>query len=59
MKRSQPRPNSHGGSTSPSSSGFFRTPLNLISRGATGNVPQQIPAAAPQWEEGWIGTRLL
>ncbi|HYW84976.1 MAG TPA: hypothetical protein VFB30_17065, partial [Spirochaetia bacterium] len=36
-----------------------RTPLNLISRGAAGNVPQQIPAAAPQWEEGWIGTRLL
>ena len=41
------------------SSGFFRTPLNLISRGAAGNVPQSIPAAAPQWEEGWIGTRLL
>ncbi len=41
------------------SSGFFRTPLNLISRGAAGNVPQQIPAAAPQWEEGWVGTRLL
>ena len=41
------------------SSGFFRAPLNLISRGAAGNVPQQIPAAAPQWEEGWIGTRLL
>ena len=41
------------------SSGFFRTPLNLISRGAAGNVPQQIPAAAPHWEEGWIGTRLL
>jgi len=41
------------------SSGFFRTPLNLISRGAAGNVPQQIPAAAPQWEEGWIGTRFL
>ena len=39
--------------------GFFRTPLNLIARGAAGNVPQQIPAAAPQWEEGWIGTRLL
>jgi hypothetical protein len=41
------------------SSGFFRTPLNLISRSAAGNVPQQVPAAAPQWEEGWIGTRLL
>ncbi len=41
------------------SSGFFRTPLNLISRGPAGNVPQQIPAAAPQWEEGWIGTKLL
>ena len=41
------------------SSGFFRTPLNLVSRGAAGNTPQQVPAAAPQWEEGWIGTRLL
>ena len=41
------------------SSGFFRQPLNLVSRGAAGNVPRQIPAAAPQWEEGWIGTRLL
>ncbi|HET6451739.1 MAG TPA: hypothetical protein VFI08_10525, partial [Spirochaetia bacterium] len=41
------------------SSGFFRTPLDLLSRGAAGNVPQRIPAAAPQWEEGWIGTRIL
>ena len=41
------------------SSGFFRTPLNLLSRGPAGNVAQQVPAAAPQWEEGWIGTRLL
>jgi hypothetical protein len=40
------------------SAGFFKTPLNLISRGATGNVPQSTPAAAPQWEEGWVGTKL-
>ncbi len=40
------------------SSGFFKTPLNLISRGAAGNVPQQTPAASPQWEEGWIGAKV-
>ncbi|MGO8695589.1 MAG: hypothetical protein ACLQMF_18155 [Rectinemataceae bacterium] len=40
------------------SSGFFRQPLDLISRGAAGNVPVQIPGAAPQWEEGWVGTKL-
>ena len=39
------------------SSGFFKTPLNLISRGAAGNVPQQTPAASPKWEEGWIGAK--
>ena len=41
------------------SSGFFKTPLNLFSRGPAGNVPQQIPAAAPQWEEGWWGVKVL
>jgi hypothetical protein len=41
------------------SSGFFKTPLNLFSRGAAGNVPQQIPAAAPQWEEGWWGVKMV
>jgi hypothetical protein len=41
------------------SSGFFKTPLNLVSRGAAGNAPQQTPAASPQWEEGWIGTKVV
>ncbi|HUJ76442.1 MAG TPA: hypothetical protein VL359_16390, partial [bacterium] len=41
------------------SSGFFRTPLSFLSRGPAGDVAQQVPAAAPQWEEGWVGTRLL
>jgi hypothetical protein len=41
------------------SSGFFKTPLNLFSRGPAGNVPQQIPAAAPQWEEGWWGVKMV
>lgn len=40
------------------SSGFFRQPLDLISRGAAGNVPIQVPGAAAMWEEGWIGTKL-
>lgn len=40
------------------SSGFFKTPLDIISRGAAGNVPQPTPAASPKWEEGWIGARL-
>jgi len=37
------------------SSGFFKTPLNLLTRGAAGNTPQSTPAASPQWEEGWWG----
>jgi hypothetical protein len=41
------------------SAGFFKTPLNLISRGAAGNVPQSTPAASPQWEEGWVGTKVV
>lgn len=41
------------------SSGFFKTPLNLISRGPAGNVPEQVPAASPQWEEGWVGTKVM
>ena len=41
------------------SSGFFRTPLNLLSRGPAGNTPQQTPAASPQWEEGWWGFKVV
>ena len=41
------------------SSGFFKTPLDLISRGAAGNVPQSTPAASPQWEEGWVGAKVV
>lgn len=41
------------------SSGFFKTPLNLISRGAAGNVPETTPAASPQWEEGWLGAKIV
>jgi hypothetical protein len=41
------------------SSGFFKTPLNLLSRGAAGNTPQQTPAASPQWEEGWWGVKVI
>jgi hypothetical protein len=40
------------------SAGFFKTPLNLLSRGAAGNTPQQTPAASPQWEEGWWGAKV-
>jgi hypothetical protein len=41
------------------SSGFFKTPLNLLTRGAAGNTPQQTPAASPQWEEGWWGVKII
>ena len=41
------------------SSGFFKTPLNLLSRGPAGNTPQQTPAASPQWEEGWWGVKIV
>ena len=38
------------------SSGFFRTPLNVISHGALGNAANINGAAVGTWEEGWIGT---
>ena len=41
------------------SSGFFKTPLNLLSRGPAGNTPQATPAASPQWEEGWWGVKIV
>jgi hypothetical protein len=40
------------------SSGFFRTPLNVISHGALGNAANLSGAAVGTWEEGWIGTDL-
>ena len=38
------------------SSGFFKTPLNVISHGALGNAANLSGAAVGTWEEGWIGT---
>jgi len=38
------------------SSGFFRTPLNVISHGALGNAANINGAAVGTWEEGWMGT---
>ena len=38
------------------SSGFFRTPLNVISHGALGNAANLSGSAVGTWEEGWIGT---
>ncbi|HYW82807.1 MAG TPA: hypothetical protein VFB30_06115 [Spirochaetia bacterium] len=38
------------------SSGFFRTPLNVISHGPLGNAANINGAAVGTWEEGWIGT---
>ena len=40
------------------SSGFFRTPLNVISHGALGNTANLTGAAVGTWEEGWVGTDL-
>ena len=37
------------------SSGFFRTPLNVISHGALGNAANISGSAVGTWEEGWIG----
>jgi len=37
------------------SSGFFRTPLNVISHGGLGNAANISGAAVGTWEEGWIG----
>ena len=38
------------------SSGFFRTPLNVISHGALGNTANLTGSAVGTWEEGWVGT---
>jgi hypothetical protein len=40
------------------SSGFFRTPLNVISHGSLGNTANLTGSAVGTWEEGWIGTDL-
>jgi hypothetical protein len=40
------------------SSGFFRTPLNVISHGALGNTANLTGSAVGTWEEGWVGTDL-
>ena len=37
------------------SSGFFKTPLNMLSRPAVGDVPSSTAAAVGKWEEGWVG----
>ncbi|HUI70545.1 MAG TPA: hypothetical protein VL354_08465 [Spirochaetia bacterium] len=38
------------------SSGFFRTPLNVISHGPLGNSANLTGSAVGTWEEGWVGT---
>ncbi|GEM_PF-1125074 len=38
------------------SSGFFRTPLNVISHGPLGNTANLTGSAVGTWEEGWVGT---
>ncbi len=40
------------------SSGFFRTPLNVISHGAPGGAASLTGSAVGAWEEGWVGTDL-
>jgi hypothetical protein len=40
------------------SSGFFRTPLNVISHSALGNTANLSGGAVGTWEEGWVGTDL-
>jgi hypothetical protein len=40
------------------SSGFFRTPLNVISHGALGNTANLNGSAVGAWEEGWVGTNV-
>ena len=43
------------------SSGFFHTPLNLLTRGPAGNTPQPNPVsyATPPYEEGWWGIKIV
>ncbi len=40
------------------SSGFFRTPLNVLSHGALGGAENLTGSAVGAWEEGWVGTGL-
>jgi len=40
------------------SSGFFRTPLNIISHGTLGNTANLSGSAVGTWEEGWVGADL-
>jgi hypothetical protein len=40
------------------SSGFSRTPLNVISHGALGNAANLTGSAVGTWEEGWVGAGL-
>ncbi len=37
------------------SSGFFRTPLNVLSHGSLGNTANLSGSAVGTWEEGWVG----
>ena len=39
------------------SSGFFRTPLNVLSHGALGGTANLSGSAVGTWEEGWVGAR--
>jgi len=39
------------------SSGFFRTPLNIISHAALGTTTNLSGSAVGTWEEGWVGAR--
>jgi hypothetical protein len=40
------------------SSGFFKVPLNLLSRASASGLVPSSGAAVSQWEEGWIGADL-
>jgi hypothetical protein len=37
------------------SSGFFKTPLNVLSRGSASGLVPSTGAAVSSWEEGWVG----
>jgi hypothetical protein len=40
------------------SSGFFKTPLNMLSRGSASGLIPSTGAAVSTWEEGWVGADL-
>jgi hypothetical protein len=40
------------------SSGFFKTPLNVLSRGSASGLIPSTGAAVSAWEEGWVGADL-